>query len=114
MRVELAIETGGIGARIFPDFGEEQRVESRPLRAVGATPRFRQKRFIVFRERNGFETEIDVLLNPRLQTAGGNETPLGVVRGVVAVKAMRQGLFLHVRSELGNQQARARCRCVPP
>src|SRR6202030_4163788 len=77
--VELAIETGGVRTRIFPDFGEEQGVESRPLRAAGATPRFRYKRFVVFRERNRFETEVKVLLNPCLQTACGHETSLIVV-----------------------------------
>ena len=104
VRVELAIETGRIRARVFPDFGKEQCVESSPLGAVGATPRFWHEGFIVFRKRHGFETEIDVLLNPRLQTADGNETPLCVVCGVVAVKTTAQGLVLHFRSQLGDEE----------
>ena len=62
------------------------------------------RRLIVFRKRNGFETEIDVLRYPRLQSAGGHKASLGVVRGIIAVEAMRQCLLLHFRCELGNQQ----------
>ena len=83
---------------------KSKRVESGALRAVGATSRFRHKRFIVFRERNGFETEVDVLRYPRLQAARGHEAPVGIVRGIIAVEAMRQCLLLHIRCELGNQQ----------
>src|SRR5260370_17423971 len=41
LRVELAIETGALDPRIFPYFGDEEGVESPPLRALAPTPPFR-------------------------------------------------------------------------
>ena len=52
VRVQFAIKAPGVRARIVLDLGEEERVESGALRAVGATSGFRQKRLIVFRKRH--------------------------------------------------------------
>src|SRR5579871_3264073 len=103
VRVEFAVEASRVGARVLTHFGEKQSVESGPLGAVRTAPRFEQQSFVLFREWNRFEPEIDVLLNPHLQAGYRNKTALVVVHAVVAVEAMRERLLLRVGRELGNE-----------
>ena len=52
VRVQFAVKARGVRTRIVLDLGEEECVESRALRAVGATSGLRQKPLIVFRKRH--------------------------------------------------------------
>ena len=100
VRVEFAVEAHGVGARIFPNFGEKQRVESGSLRAPRETPGLGQERFIVLRKRNGLEARIDVLRNPGLQPARGNQAPLPVLPGELTVDAMCEACSTPMRLAL--------------
>jgi hypothetical protein len=50
------------------------------------------------------KAEIDVLCNPSLQSAGGNEASVGVISSREPVKAVSERLFLHVGCELGDEK----------
>ncbi len=104
MRVEFAVETDAVRARVLAHFGKEQRVESGALRAVRATPCFRDQRCVLLRERHGFEAEIDVVCNPRLQTRDRNEAEFRIACAIEAIEATAQRFFLDVGREFGNEE----------
>ena len=55
MVVELVVETHGIAARILPDFGKKQTVESGAFGACLAASGFRHQSLVILRERHAFE-----------------------------------------------------------
>ena len=107
MRVHLGLIAAWVGASVLlAEVREQELVVPGPLGAVHATPRCGHKLRVPLVERRMFEDEQDVLLNPRLQIADGEQDALGLLPAVAPVlaEASSERLFLLVGLELRQQE----------
>ena len=109
VRVHLGLIAAWVGASVLlAEVGKQQLVVSCPLGAVGATASGGDKLRVALVERSIFEDEQDVLLNPELQVADGQQNALGLAVArcaPVLFEASRERLFLLVGWQLRQQAA---------
>ena len=98
---------GAVGTdRFLPHFGKKERVVSRTLRALRATPCGRKQGFVLRVERRVGQIEMDVLLDPYAQLADRDIFRFPVLENgrcrFVVRKTLPPGPALVVRLEPGN------------